>query len=50
MTHDEETRKYVSKRVAEGKTTKEIHRCVKRYLARKVYRVFNTFVEVLLNN
>lgn len=30
MTHDEETRTYVRKRAAEGKTTKEIRRCIKR--------------------
>ena len=41
MTHDEETRKYVRKREAEGLTTKEIRRCIKRYLARRVYRIFN---------
>lgn len=41
MTHDEETRKYVQKREAEGRTTKEIRRCIKRYLARRVYRILN---------
>ncbi|MET4003002.1 transposase [Arthrobacter sp. UYCu511] len=43
MTHDEETRGYVQKREAEGRTTKEIRRCIKRYLARRVYRIFNAF-------
>lgn len=42
MTHDEETRKYVQKREVEGRTTKEIRRCLKRYLARRVYRIFNS--------
>lgn len=41
MTHDEETRKYTDKRTQEGRTTKEIRRCVKRYLSRKVYRILN---------
>lgn len=41
MTHDEETRKYVEKRKAEGRTTKEIRRTLKRYLARKIYRTLN---------
>jgi transposase len=42
MTHDAETRKYVEKREAEGRTTKEIRRCIKRYLARRVYRTLNS--------
>ncbi|WP_345362759.1 IS110 family transposase, partial [Citricoccus nitrophenolicus] len=32
MTHDEETRAYVEKRRAEGRTDREIRRCIKRYL------------------
>lgn len=39
MTYDAETRKYVEKRRAEGKTDKEIRRCVKRYLARRVFGI-----------
>lgn len=39
MTHDEETRAYVAKRTAEGKTLKEIRRCIKRYLARRIYNI-----------
>jgi len=38
MTHDPETRAYVDKRRAQGHTTKEIRRCLKRYLARRIYR------------
>ncbi len=38
MVHDPETRAYVEKRRAEGRTTKEIRRCLKRYLARQIYR------------
>jgi len=41
MTHDPETRAYVEKRRVEGKSDREIRRCVKRYLARRVYRVLN---------
>jgi transposase len=41
MTHDVETCDYVEKRRAEGKTIKEIRRRVKRYLARRVFRVLN---------
>ncbi|MCS3492104.1 hypothetical protein M2368_001076 [Arthrobacter sp. JUb119] len=39
MTFDSETRDCVEKPRAEGKTDKEIRRCVKRYLARRVFRI-----------
>lgn len=39
MTYDSETCNYVEKRRAEGKTDKEIRRCVKRYLARRVFKI-----------
>ena len=42
MVHDPETRKYIEKRRAEGHTNKEIRRCIKRYLARRVHRTLNT--------
>lgn len=38
MTHDPDTRAYVERRQAQGRTTKEIRRCLKRYLARQLYR------------
>jgi hypothetical protein len=38
MSRDERTRSYVAKRTAEGKTKKEIIRCLKRYIAREIYR------------
>lgn len=41
MTFDTATIDYVHKRQAEGRTTKEIRRCVKRYLARRIYRCLN---------
>jgi transposase len=44
MTHDPDTRAYVEKRRAEGRTTKEIRRILKRYLARQIYRTLNTAV------
>lgn len=46
MTHDEETRVYVAKREAQGLTTREIRRCLKRYLVRKVYRILNAHTVV----
>lgn len=42
MTHDPDTRTYVERRRAEGRTTKEIRRCLKRYLARQLYRTLET--------
>ncbi len=32
------TRAYVARRRAEGKTKREIRRCLKRYIARELYR------------
>ncbi|GAA2134822.1 IS110 family transposase [Arthrobacter humicola] len=42
MTHDPDTRAYVERRLAEGRTKREIRRCLKRYLARHLYRALNT--------
>lgn len=39
MGHHGPTKDYVQKRLAEGKTKKEIIRCLKRYIAREVYRL-----------
>jgi transposase len=38
MRYDARTRDYVERRTAEGKTTKEIMRCLKRFIAREVYQ------------
>lgn len=37
LRHDPETRAYASRRLAEGRTRAEIRRCLKRYLARRVF-------------
>ena len=37
MSNDERTRDYVARRTAEGKSKKEILRCLKRYIARQAY-------------
>ncbi len=37
--HDPATRDYIARRIAEGKTTREATRLVKRYLARHLYRL-----------
>ncbi|GAB3570886.1 hypothetical protein GCM10027344_37210 [Spelaeicoccus albus] len=47
MTHDAETRVYVERRRSEGRTDKEIRRCIKRYLARRIYRTLNGSAEIM---
>jgi len=42
MSRDERTQAYVAKRTAEGKSKKEIIRCLKRYIAREIYRVLRS--------
>lgn len=42
MRMDHRTRAYVERRTAEGRTPREIRRCLKRYLARQIYRHLNT--------
>lgn len=42
MVHHPQTRAYADRRRAEGKTDREIRRCLKRYLARRLYRHLNT--------
>jgi len=39
MRWDNDTRAYVNRRTAEGKTPREIKRCLKRYIARELYRL-----------
>jgi len=39
LQHDAETRAYAARRLAEGKTPREIKRCLKRYLARHLFRI-----------
>jgi transposase len=39
MRHDERTREYVARRTVEGKSKREIMRCLKRYIAREIYRL-----------
>jgi transposase len=36
------TKNYVARRTAEGKSSREIQRCLKRYIARELYRALNT--------
>ncbi len=37
--HDPRTRVYFEKRRAEGKSDREIRRCLKRYIAREIFRI-----------
>jgi hypothetical protein len=37
MIHHADARDYVRRRTAEGKTTKEIRRCLMRHIARGIY-------------
>ena len=39
---DGDARAYVERRTTEGRTLREIRRCLKRYLAREIYRRLNT--------
>jgi transposase len=39
MTHHAPTRAWVARRTAEGKTPREIKRCLKRYLARRLFKL-----------
>jgi transposase len=43
MRRDQRTQEYVSRRTQEGKSKREIIRCLKRYVAREVYRVLATY-------
>ena len=42
LQRDERTRAYVDRRRTEGKTDREIRRCLKRYIARELYRRLET--------
>jgi transposase len=42
LAHHAETKRYAARRAAEGKTPREIKRCLKRHLARRLYRVLET--------
>jgi transposase len=43
MRRDRRTQEYVARRTAEGKSKREIIRCLKRYVAREAYRVLVTY-------
>lgn len=46
MRHDERTRVYVERRTGQGLSKKDIMRCLKRHVAREVYKVLNRRAKV----
>jgi transposase len=42
MRHDQRTRDYVQRRTSQGLSTKDIIRCLKRFIAREVYRALTS--------
>ena len=42
LAHHPETRRYAARRATEGKTPREIKRCLKRHLARRLYRLLES--------
>lgn len=42
LMHDPETKAYLARRTAEGKSPREIKRCLKRALARQIYRLLES--------
>lgn len=50
MIHCETTRAYVARRKTEGKTPREIRRCLKRYVARQLYRALTNTPALALDN
>jgi transposase len=42
LKHDQRTREYADRRRTQGKTDREIKRCLKRYIARELYRRLET--------
>lgn len=44
MSFDPDTRAYLARRTKEGKTRRDIRRCLKRIIARQIYRKINTLV------
>ncbi|WP_371648376.1 MULTISPECIES: hypothetical protein [unclassified Streptomyces] len=42
MRHDQRNRDSIARRTTEGMSTKDIMRCLKRFVAREVYRLFRS--------
>ena len=50
MVCDEHTRRYIARRMEQGRTKKEAIRCLKRYIAREVYQQLPRRPELALDN
>jgi transposase len=50
MRDDPQTRAYTARRQAEGRSTREIKRCLKRYTARHLYRLLNATPQIPANS
>lgn len=46
LTYHEETRRYAERRAAEGMSDREIRRCLKRYLARRLFKLLEATPEM----
>lgn len=44
MIFDPQTQDYVKRRTAEGKTTREVRRCLKRSIARHLFKKLRTLL------
>ncbi len=44
MRSDPGTQAYMARRRAEGKSDREIRRCIKRYIARQLYRILTAAI------
>ena len=47
LRYSEQTRSYMDRRLAEGKTKKEVIRCLKRFVARELYRTLRADLATL---
>lgn len=45
LTHHAETRSYAARRLSEGKTDREVRRCLKRHLARRLFKLLENTVQ-----
>ncbi|MET3165295.1 UNVERIFIED_ORG: hypothetical protein ABIB19_003729 [Arthrobacter sp. UYEF10] len=42
--YDDQTRAYIERRLAEGMSRRDIRRCLKRYIARQLFRRLNSIM------
>jgi transposase len=49
LAHDDQTKAYMTRRLAEGKTKREVIRCLKRYVARELYKLLTKSIPAELD-